>query len=82
MEMGTFHEVVWYFIVQKIMKLMTDHNFDQSTTQKPMEAANSKLKSNIKEKCLSRYNGSCPLSRELFTAHKDPKSECNFTKNL
>jgi len=40
-----------------------------------------KLKS-IKEKCLSRFNGSCPLSYELFVAIKGPKPNMIFVKNL
>ena len=78
MEMGTFHGVVWYSVVQKMTEPETDHYFDSSTTQN----LKIKWKFVIKEKCLSGIDERWLHSNEPFIAHEDPKSECILTKNL
>jgi hypothetical protein len=76
-----FQRVVEYFVVQKTTKPKTDHYFQNPQHKTMFYNRRKKLKKNM-EKCPSRYNESYLHSREMFTAHKDPKSECIFMKNL
>ena len=59
---------------------LTDHNIYKSTNLKLLTVIQ-KIKIN-KEKCLSRFNGSCPHSYELFVATKGPNPEVIFKKIL
>jgi hypothetical protein len=81
MEMGTFQRVVEYFVVQKITKPVTDHYFHNPRHKNFMES-NKTIINYRKEKCPSGLVERWLPSNELFIAHKDPKSECNFTKDL
>ena len=55
MEVGTSHGVVWYFVVQKITKPMTDHYFDNPQHKPIISNVNEKFIIKIKGKVSVRF---------------------------
>jgi hypothetical protein len=60
---------------------LTDHYFDNPQHKYFMES-NKTIINYRKEKCSSGLDERWLHSHGLSVAHKDPKSECNYPKNL